>query len=159
MGEPVLPGPANEAHSALVLGSDNPGSTPADSCSAPRLAILATFEIAPGKVPEVLPLLLAHRDRCLAQEPGTLQLDILQPRAETGRLHAFEVYASLAAFKQHWEGASLARLKREADSLIVSWVEDRFELVSTADTSNGRRKPEFASNTANSETPADATHR
>ena len=37
-----------------------------------KLAIVATFEIAPGRMDEFLPLLMAHRDRCLKGEAGTL---------------------------------------------------------------------------------------
>ena len=36
-------------------------------------AIVATFYVAEGRVDEFLPLLLAHRDRCLKDEPGTLR--------------------------------------------------------------------------------------
>ena len=46
----------------------------------PKLAIVATTEVAPGRRDEFLPLLMAHRTRCLKDEPGTLQFDPLVPR-------------------------------------------------------------------------------
>jgi (4S)-4-hydroxy-5-phosphonooxypentane-2,3-dione isomerase len=45
----------------------------------PKLAIIATIEIAPGRRDELLPLLQAHRARCLKDEPGTVQFDVLLP--------------------------------------------------------------------------------
>ena len=33
-----------------------------------KLAIVATAEIAPGRMDEVLPILMAHRERCLKCE-------------------------------------------------------------------------------------------
>jgi len=38
-----------------------------------NFAIVATFEIEPGKTNEFLSLLAARRERCLRDEPGTLQ--------------------------------------------------------------------------------------
>lgn len=43
----------------------------------PKLAIWATLEIAPGRIEEYLPVILAHKARCLRDEPGTLQFDVL----------------------------------------------------------------------------------
>jgi hypothetical protein len=46
----------------------------------PKLAIIGKLEIAPGHLDRVLPLLMAHRARCLADEPGTLQFEVLTRR-------------------------------------------------------------------------------
>ena len=45
----------------------------------PTFAIIGTVEIAPGRMDEFLPLLMAHRARCLKDEPGTLQFEVLMP--------------------------------------------------------------------------------
>ena len=45
----------------------------------PKLAIVATIEVAPERRDQLLPLLMAHRGRCLKDEPGTLQFDVLAP--------------------------------------------------------------------------------
>ena len=45
-----------------------------------KLAIVATMKIAPGQRDEYHKHLAAHRARCLANEPGTRQFEILLPR-------------------------------------------------------------------------------
>ncbi len=87
-----------------------------------KLAIVATFELAAGRIDELIALLMAHRDRCLRDEPGTLQFDVLRPRDEENKVLLYEVYADDAAFKAHWEGASVARVREEAKDLIVKLV-------------------------------------
>ena len=77
-----------------------------------KFAIVATFEIAPGQIDAFLPLLLAHRDRCLKDEPGTLRFDVL--RNEENKLMLYEVYEDDAAFQVHWNGPSIARMREEA---------------------------------------------
>src|SRR5713226_2818930 len=79
-----------------------------------KFAIVATFEIAPEQIDAFLPLLLAHRDRCLKDEPGTLRFDVLRPRNEENKLMLYEVYEDDAAFQVHWDGPSIARMREEA---------------------------------------------
>lgn len=76
-----------------------------------KFAVVATYEIAPDRIDAFLPLLLAHRDRCLAQEPGTLRFDVLRPERN---LMLFEVYESEAAFQAHRNGPLVARFRDEA---------------------------------------------
>jgi (4S)-4-hydroxy-5-phosphonooxypentane-2,3-dione isomerase len=85
----------------------------------PKLAIVATAEIAPGRMDEVLPLLAAHRERCLRDEPGTLQFEVLRPRDNRATVLFYEVYTDDAAFKAHWEGLSITRFRAEAKDMIV----------------------------------------
>jgi (4S)-4-hydroxy-5-phosphonooxypentane-2,3-dione isomerase len=70
-----------------------------------KLALVATAEIAPGRMDEVLPLLMAHRERCLKNESGTLQFEVLTPCDDDSKVLFYEVYSDDAAFKVHWEGA------------------------------------------------------
>jgi Antibiotic biosynthesis monooxygenase len=58
----------------------------------PKLAIVATIEITPGRMDEFLPLLMAHKARCLRDEPGTLQFDVLVPRDDNSKVLIYEVY-------------------------------------------------------------------
>jgi quinol monooxygenase YgiN len=44
-----------------------------------KFAVVATYDIAPEQIGAFIPLLKAHRDCCLKDEPGTLRFDILQP--------------------------------------------------------------------------------
>jgi (4S)-4-hydroxy-5-phosphonooxypentane-2,3-dione isomerase len=43
----------------------------------PKLAIVVTIEVTPGRRDEFLPLLMAHKARCPKDEPGTLQFEVL----------------------------------------------------------------------------------
>jgi (4S)-4-hydroxy-5-phosphonooxypentane-2,3-dione isomerase len=85
----------------------------------PKLAIIGTLEVAPERRDEVLPLLMAHRARCLKDEPGTLQFEVLVPREDDTKVLLYEVYRDHAAFNVHWNGTSVARLREEATGMIV----------------------------------------
>ena len=85
----------------------------------PKLAIIGTLEVAPGRKDEVLPMLMAHRARCLKDEPGTLQFEVLVPRNDDTKVLLYEVYRDDAAFNVHWNGTSVARLREEAAGMIV----------------------------------------
>lgn len=79
-----------------------------------KFAVVATYEIAPGQIGTFLPMLFAHRDRCLRDEPGTLRFEVLQPE---NNLMLVEVYEDEAAFEAHRNGASVARFREEAASV------------------------------------------
>ena len=85
----------------------------------PKLAIVATIEVAPGKRDEVLPLLLAHRARSLRDEPGTLQFDVLVPREDASKLLLYEVYQDDAAFEAHRNARSIAQFREESAGLGI----------------------------------------
>ena len=57
----------------------------------PKLAIIGNLEIVPGHLQRVLPLLMAHRARCLSDEPGTLQFEVLLPRDDETKVLLYEV--------------------------------------------------------------------
>jgi quinol monooxygenase YgiN len=85
----------------------------------PKLAIIGTLEVAPGRKDEVIPLLMAHRARCLKVEPGTLQFEVLVSLEHDTKVLLYEVYRDDAAFNVHWNGTSVARLREEAAGMIV----------------------------------------
>ncbi len=97
-----------------------------------RFAIVATFEIVEGRMHEFLPLLLAHRDRCLKDEPGTLRFDVLRPRTEDGTVLLYEVYEDDAAFQVHWNGVSLARWRTETAGMVAKLTGTRCTLLDQA---------------------------
>lgn len=76
-----------------------------------KFAVVATYKIATEQIEVFLPLLRAHRERCLREEPGTLRFDILQPREN---LMLYEVYEDEAAFQAHRNGPLVARFQTEA---------------------------------------------
>ena|SRR5579871_3597567 len=83
-----------------------------------KLAIVATIEAAPGRMDELLPLLMAHRARCLKDEPGTLQFDLLVPRDDKTKVLLIEVYKDEDAFKAHWNGASMATYREQSAGMV-----------------------------------------
>jgi quinol monooxygenase YgiN len=85
----------------------------------PKLAIIGTIEVEPGRRDELTSLLMAHRARCLKDEPGTLQFEILAPREDDSKVLAYEVYRDDDAFDAHLKGASIARFREEAKGVKV----------------------------------------
>jgi autoinducer 2-degrading protein len=84
-----------------------------------KLAIIGTIEVAPGRRDQVLPLLMAHRRRCLEDEPGTLAFEVLVPNDDASKILLYELYEDAAAFQAHWNGPSTTRVREEAGSMIV----------------------------------------
>jgi (4S)-4-hydroxy-5-phosphonooxypentane-2,3-dione isomerase len=95
----------------------------------PKLAIVATIEVAPGDRDQLLPLLMAHRARCLTDEPGTLQFEVLAPREDNTKLLIYEVYQDDAAFDVHFNGPSISRVRQEAAGLILKLYGTRCALI------------------------------
>ena len=86
----------------------------------PKLAIIATIEVAPGRWDQLLSLLMAHRSRCLKDEPGiTLQFDVLLPHDDDTKVLSYEVYRDAAAFDAHRNGPSIARFREETAGMGV----------------------------------------
>lgn len=84
-----------------------------------KFAIVATFDVADGRMDEFLPLMLAHRDRCLKDEPGTLRFDVLRPRNDENTIMLYEVYEDDAAFQVHWNGPSVARMRADTTGMVA----------------------------------------
>ena len=95
----------------------------------PKLAIVGRIEVASGCVEKVLPLLIAHGDRCLRDEPGTLHFDVLLPRDDKQAILLYELYENDLAFDRHWNGASIARFRAEAGGMIGKITGTRCSLV------------------------------
>jgi quinol monooxygenase YgiN len=86
----------------------------------PKLAIVATIEVAPGRRDELIPALMAHRARCLRDEPGvTLQMEFLAPYDDDTKVLLYEVYRDEAAFALHREGRSIAQFRQDTAGMIV----------------------------------------
>lgn len=85
-----------------------------------KLAVIGTIEIQPGARAEVLQAVLAHRVRCLESEPGTLQFEVLVPSGDDAKLMLYELYSDSAAFTAHLKGASMAQVREEIGSKVVS---------------------------------------
>ena len=95
----------------------------------PKLAIVGTIEVAPGRRDQLLPFLMAHRARCLKDEPGTLQFEVLAPREDDTKVLLYEVYRDDAAFDVHFNGPSITRAREEAAGMILKLYGTRCALV------------------------------
>jgi quinol monooxygenase YgiN len=85
-----------------------------------KLAIIATIKTAQGKRDEYLTHLAAHRARCLAKEPTTLQFEMLLPHEEPDTVMLYELYASKDAFDAHRNGESVQPVRR-AHLFLPRW--------------------------------------
>jgi quinol monooxygenase YgiN len=85
----------------------------------PKFAIVATQEVAPGRMDEYVSLLMAHRARCLESEPGTLQFEVLRPRDDDTKVMLYELYQDDAAFEVHRNAPSIARFRQESAGMVV----------------------------------------
>jgi autoinducer 2-degrading protein len=84
-----------------------------------KLAIIGTIEIASGRRNQLLPLLMAHRARCLKDEPGTLQFEVLAPLEDETKVLLYEVYHDAVAFDVHRNGQSIAQWREETAGMVV----------------------------------------
>jgi quinol monooxygenase YgiN len=84
-----------------------------------KLAIWATLEIAQGSIDRYLPIVLAHRERCLRDEPGTLQFDVLRVPGDDTRVMLYELYVDEAAFQVHRSGASVRQHRADAGEMLL----------------------------------------
>ena len=93
-----------------------------------KLALIVTIEFEPELKEEVLCALLAHRERSLKDEPGTLQYEVLVPSEQSTKLLLFELYSDSSAFSAHTEGPSLAKYRDEVRAKIKSVTSYRCSL-------------------------------
>lgn len=84
-----------------------------------KIALVVTIEFKPESKASFLQSLLDHKQRCLADEPGTLQFEVLAPTENAHSVVLFELYASAEALVAHDAGGSLALFKEQADPLIT----------------------------------------
>jgi len=92
-------------------------------------ANVVTIEVAPGRRDQLLSSLEAHKARCLEDEPGTLQFEILLPKDEDAKVLSYEVYRDEAAFEVHRNGPSLARWREETIGMAVKIYATRCTVV------------------------------
>ena len=85
----------------------------------PKFAIIGSIEVAQGRKDQFLPLLLAHKARCLKDEPGTLQMEMMVPKDDDTKVHFCEIYRDDAAFEVHRNGRSYARWKEETAGMVA----------------------------------------
>jgi len=90
-----------------------------------KLVIMGTIEVAPGKRAQVLPLLMAHRSRCLKDEPGTLQFEVMIPHEDDSKILIYEVYQNDAAFEVHRNAQSITQWRQQTAGIVVKVIATR----------------------------------
>ena len=86
----------------------------------PRVAIIVTIDVSPGRRDQLLPLLIAHRARCLKEEAGiTQQFEVLVPDDADAKVLSYEVYRDEAAVEVHRTGRSIAQFREDTAGMIV----------------------------------------
>ena len=84
-----------------------------------KLGNVVTIEVAPGRRDQVVALLMAHKARCLKDEPGTVQFEVLLPKDDDTKVRVYEMYRDAAAFEVHLNAPSLAQWKEETAGMVV----------------------------------------
>ena len=83
----------------------------------PKLAIIATIEVASGKRNQLLPPLMAFRARSLKDEAGTLQFEALASRDDDTKVLVYEIYQDDAAFEAHLSGPPMAQFREQTGGM------------------------------------------
>lgn len=68
--------------------------------------VFATIEVPAEHMDRFEAALLAHRARCLSDEPGTLQFEVSRPADGENCFKLYEVYEDGGAFETHRTGDS-----------------------------------------------------
>jgi quinol monooxygenase YgiN len=84
-----------------------------------KVALVVTLKIADGKLDAFMPAVLGHASRCMMQEEGCLQFDVLKPQDRPNEVRIYEVYRDQEALDEHANGASLRQMRDETEGMVV----------------------------------------
>jgi len=93
-------------------------------------AILAYLTVKPGKEAEFQQHMTAQAKRCLANEPGCLQFDVVQDPKNTTRFVMLEVYRDDAAIKAHQDSQHFKDFRPVVGELVADRKVEVFNMVS-----------------------------
>jgi (4S)-4-hydroxy-5-phosphonooxypentane-2,3-dione isomerase len=94
-----------------------------------KLGNVVTIEVAPGRRDQVVALLMAHKARCLKDEPGTVQFEVLLPKDDDTKVRLYEMYRDAVAFEVHRNGPSFAQWLKETAGMLGNLHGVRCEVV------------------------------
>jgi quinol monooxygenase YgiN len=97
-------------------------------------AILAYLTAKPGKESEFQEKMTAQAKRCLANEPGCLQFDVVQDANSPTRFVMLEVYKDEAAFKAHQDSQHFKDFRPVVGDLVADRKVEIFQMVSDGKT-------------------------
>lgn len=84
-----------------------------------KVALNVVIECKPELRDEVIQSLLDHRERCLKDEPGTLQFEVMVPDDIKSKIFLFELYTDSSALSAHSKGASMVRYIEEVKGKVL----------------------------------------
>jgi (4S)-4-hydroxy-5-phosphonooxypentane-2,3-dione isomerase len=93
-------------------------------------AILAYLTTKPGKEAQFQEQMTAQAKRCLANEPGCLQFDVVQDPKDPTRFVMLEVYRDDAAIKAHQDSQHFKDFRPVVGDLIADRKVEIFNMVS-----------------------------
>ena len=94
-----------------------------------KRVVIATVKVEPGKLDEYLPLVRTLRDRSVAEQPGTLQWDILIPHDQQNVLKAFNIFADEEAISAFENGAPMTWINEAATGIVREITVEHFDLL------------------------------
>jgi quinol monooxygenase YgiN len=97
---------------------------------SPMRAILAYLTAKPGKEAEFKEKMTAQAKRCLANEPGCLQFDVVQDPKNATRFVMIEVYKDDAAIKAHQDSQHFKDFRPVVGELVADRKVDVLDMVS-----------------------------
>jgi quinol monooxygenase YgiN len=100
-----------------------------DCAGINKIVIVGTIEIEPGRRDQLLRLLVVHRDRCLKEEPGTLEFKVIAPYDDDTKLLVYEIYQDSVAFDVHRNGPSIAQFRKETAGMVAKMSFTKCALV------------------------------
>jgi len=83
-------------------------------------AVVVTFEVAPGKMAEFLPLISENARASLADEPGCHRFDVCTDPAREGEVFLYEIYEDEAAFETHQAMPHFSAFNAQAGDMIAA---------------------------------------
>ena len=83
-----------------------------------RFVITVDFELHPGAMRELLPLMVDNANKSRDLEPGCERFDVLLPKGSSDRVLLYEIYTDKAAFGEHLKAAHFLSFDSATRSLI-----------------------------------------
>jgi len=100
-------------------------------------AIIAYLTAKPGKEAEFKEKMTAQAKRCLANEAGCLQFDVVQDPKSPTRFVMLEIYKDDAAIQAHQDSQHLKDFRPVVGDLIADRKIEIFHMVSDGKTKRG----------------------
>lgn len=92
-------------------------------------AVCVTFEIAPGRMDDFMPLMLRNAWTSLAEESGCRQFDVLTDPSLPNEVGLYELYTDAAAFDAHLASAHFKAFDAATADMIATKSVRRYTQV------------------------------